>query len=60
MLRTYVVCREERERERDKQTARGTSTQCTNNSDPITSMARGSVVVKALRYKPEGRGFDNL
>jgi hypothetical protein len=38
MLRTYLVCREkqERERQRDKQTARGRSTRCTN-SDPITS-----------------------
>jgi hypothetical protein len=25
----------------------------------LSEEARGSVVVKALRYKPEGRGFDN-
>jgi hypothetical protein len=37
MLRTYLVCREKQERERSKQTARGRSTQCTNNNDPITS-----------------------
>jgi hypothetical protein len=41
MLQTYLVCREkqerEGERERDKQTARGRSTQYTNNSNPITS-----------------------
>jgi hypothetical protein len=43
MLRTYLVCREKQEREREKarernkQTARGISTQCTNNSNPITS-----------------------
>jgi hypothetical protein len=39
VLRTYPVCRErqKRERKRDKQTARGRSTQRTNNRDPITS-----------------------
>jgi hypothetical protein len=31
--------REMRERERSKQAARGRSTQCTNNSDPITAMS---------------------
>jgi hypothetical protein len=36
MLRTYFVCREKQEREKNKQTA-GRSTQCTNNSDPIGS-----------------------
>jgi hypothetical protein len=39
MLRIYLVCREkqERGREKNKQTARGKGTQCTNDSDPITS-----------------------
>jgi hypothetical protein len=41
VLRTYLVCREkqekERERERNSQTARWRSTQCTNNSYPISS-----------------------
>jgi hypothetical protein len=41
MLRTYLVCREkqdtERERERNKQTTYGRRTQYTNNSDPLTS-----------------------
>jgi hypothetical protein len=39
MLRTYLVRREkqERERERDKRTARGRSIQCTNNSGPVIS-----------------------
>jgi hypothetical protein len=41
MLRTYLVCKKKREREREreinKQTARGRSTQFTNNNDPITS-----------------------
>jgi hypothetical protein len=37
MLGTYLVCREKQERERNKKTARGRRTQCTNNSDPITS-----------------------
>jgi hypothetical protein len=37
MLRTYLVCREKQEKEKEKQTARGKSTQYTNNSDTITS-----------------------
>jgi hypothetical protein len=45
MLRTYLICREQRERERERERKKerertngtGRSTQCTNNSDPITS-----------------------
>jgi hypothetical protein len=36
VLRTYFVYRKKQEREREKQTARGTSTHY-SNSDPITS-----------------------
>jgi hypothetical protein len=34
---------------------------CTNTWVDVSTEAgsRGSVVVKALSYKPEGRGFDN-
>jgi hypothetical protein len=37
VLRTCLVCREKQEKEKIKQMAGGKSTQCTNNSDPITS-----------------------
>jgi hypothetical protein len=40
MLRTYLVCREKQGGERKNQTARGTSIQCTSNSDPITSTSK--------------------
>jgi hypothetical protein len=42
MLRNYLICKEkqERKRERNKQTARGRSTRFSNNSDPFTSTSR--------------------
>jgi hypothetical protein len=40
MLRAYLVCRE-KQRETGKRQARGTSTRCTNNSDPIKKELHG-------------------
>ena len=34
-------------------------TACLSISMTVTAEARGGVVVKALRYKPAGRGFDS-